>query len=146
MSVETLDEEEHMACDIEYEECIHRGKVFLKCLICKSLFAESEELIEHFTTSHLNENENSEICEETVNEEEHMACDIEYEECIQNGKIMLKCSICKSKFARSENLIEHFTTVHLNENIVLKCSICKSKFSNSEKLIGHIAWGEVPKN
>ena len=56
MSKETQEnDDEYLSCDIEYEECVQEGKVLLKCTICKSIFEESEELIEHFTSAHLNE-------------------------------------------------------------------------------------------
>ena len=56
MSRETQEnDDEYLSCDIEYEECVQEGKVLLKCTICKSIFKESEELIEHFTSAHLNE-------------------------------------------------------------------------------------------
>ena len=56
MSEETEEDDEYMACDIEYEECVQDGKVLLKCSICKSIFEESEKLIEHFSSNHFDEN------------------------------------------------------------------------------------------
>ena len=68
MSEETQEDDEYMACDIEYEECVQDGKVLLKCSICKSIFEESEKLIEHFTSDHFDQN--SAVLEKQKNEDE----------------------------------------------------------------------------
>ena len=55
------------------------------------------------------------MSKETQEDDEYMSCDIEYEECVQEGKVLLKCTVCKSMFEEPDKLIEHFTSAHLNE-------------------------------
>ena len=50
-----------------------------------------------------------------MSDEEYTSCDIEYEECVQGGKVLLKCSICNSMFQESDQLVEHFTAAHFIE-------------------------------
>ena len=64
------EDDEYTSCDIEYEECVQGGKVLLKCSICNSMFEESDQLVEHFTSAHFNEK--SEILEENISDDENL--------------------------------------------------------------------------
>ena len=115
---ENQDDDEYMPCDIEYEECVHEGKVLLKCSICKSMFDESDKLVEHFTSAHLNE-------ESEVLEKQYV------------------CHICSSNFESSDYLEEHISWFHkigpsVKSGTMVKCSYCGSQFSNEYDLKSHI--------
>ena len=73
-----------------------------------------------------------------------MLCDIEYEECGYEGKVLLKCSICKSVFEESDKLVEPFTSAHLSEESeVLEkqyvCHLCSSEFESTDCLEEHMS-------
>ena len=65
-----MSDEEYTSCDIEYEECVQGGKVLLKCSICNSMFEESDQLVEHFTSAHFNEK--SEVLEKNKSYDENV--------------------------------------------------------------------------
>ena len=65
-----MSDEEYTSCDIEYEECVQGGKVLLKCSICNSMFEESDQLVEHFTSAHCNEK--SEVLEKNESDDENV--------------------------------------------------------------------------
>ena len=116
---ENQDDDEYLSCDIEYEECVHEGKVLLKCSICKSMFEESDKLIEHFTSAHLNDQ--SEVLDKQY-----------------------VCHICSSNFESSDYLEEHISWFHkskiepsVKSRTIVKRSYCGSQFSNEYGLKRH---------
>ena len=115
---ENQDDDEYLSCDIEYEECVHEGKVLLKCSICKSMFEESDKLIEHFTSAHLNDQ--SEVLDKQY-----------------------VCHICSSNFESSDYLEEHISWFHkigpsVKSGTIVWCSYCGNQFSNKYDLKRHI--------
>ena len=115
---ENQDYDEYISCDIEYEECVHEGKVLLKCSICKSMFKESDKLVEHFTSAHLNEQ--SEVLDKQY-----------------------VCHICSSNFESSDYLEEHISWFHkigpsVKSGTIVWCSYCGDQFSNKYDLKNHI--------
>ena len=112
---ENQDDDEYTSCDIEYEECVHEGKVLLKCSICKSMFEESDKLVEHYTSAHLSE-------ESEVLEKQYV------------------CHLCSSEFESTDCLEEHiscFIKVKLKSRAMVKCSYCGSQFLNEYGLKRH---------
>ena len=104
-----------MLCDIKYEECGYEGKVLLKCSICKSVFEESDKLVEPFTSAHLSE-------ESEVLEKQYV------------------CHLCSSEFESTDYLDEHiscFIKVKLKSRAMVKCSYCGSQFLNEYGLKRH---------
>ena len=95
-----------MLCDIEYEECGYEGKVLLKCSIFKSVFEESDKLVEPFTSAHLSE-------ESEVLEKQYV------------------CHLCSSEFESTDCLEEHMSRA------MVKCSYCGSQFLNEYGLKRH---------
>ena len=78
---------------------------------------------------------------ETQNEEDYM--NVEFKECVMDGKTIYQCSKCDKYFSDTQLLIEHYTSDHRivtegfqRENCV-KCACCQTSFKAKHFLEKH---------
>ena len=87
------------------------------------------------------------MTEENLQNEEYMVCDVEFQECILDGKTIYKCSKCEKFFSETKLLVEHYSSEHTHhdddstssfqkENS-WKCTCCKMKYAKKNLLEKH---------
>ena len=87
------------------------------------------------------------MTEENLQNEEYMVCDVEFQECILDGKTIYKCSKCEKFFSETKLLVEHYSSEHTHhddnstsgfqkENF-WKCTCCKMTCAKKNLLEKH---------
>ena len=140
------DDDEYLSYDIEYEECVHEGKVLLKCSICKSMFEESDKLVEHFTSAHLNEESKVKLVHEGKKLFECKLCTqnfltrsdrTSHLSLVHSYNMSRECPICNIYLESKMHVEKHLLTFHYGREL-LECTICKETFTKAQYLETHM--------
>jgi hypothetical protein len=67
---------------------------------------------EYLNLKYLNSLEDVEMMERNQQNDEYVACDVEFEECDVDGKTMYKCFRCDKMFIKTELLSDHYILEH----------------------------------
>jgi hypothetical protein len=78
---------------------------------------------EYLNLKYLNSLEDVEMMERNQQNDEYVACDVEFEECVVDGKTMYKCFRCEKMFIKTELLSDHY----IFEHTLLKSGFQKEK-------------------
>ena len=84
---------------------------------------------EYLNLKYVNSLEDVEVLERNKQNDEYVECDVEFEECVVDGKTMYKCFRCENMFIKTELLSDHYILEHTllksgfqGENLTYKLS------------------------